>query len=498
MMRSMFAGVSGTRAHQVRMDVIGNNIANVNTVGYKYGRATFQDMLSQTMRGSMAPTGNRGGVDPMQVGMGVSTRSIDIVFTPGNLEYTGRLTDMAIQGSGLFVVRDSSGGLMFTRDGAFKIDAEGNLTHPSTGFMVQGWMADAKGTIDRSGEIQGLRIPLGTSMSAKATDRITFVGNLNAEGDVGTLHSTSVPIYDSLGIQHTLILEFEKTGDKAWTWTARYGELDSDTGEIPSVGTGVVTFDENGAVVRGQDPSQDPAAPTITFTPAGGAADLKVNLDFTALSQFGEACSVNWSTQDGYAAGTMETFNIDDRGIITGVYSNSRIYWTTNSLKNTLFTSAFAIRRATASTNSALNASLGSPGSSSSKVLDESTSMIASRSSGTFPAASVTPALSSNSTVSVHFRKRWPLVSAMFTINVSKVYSGPISSRSAFVCSVCAISDAPLSVPGARRATRQYPRIAPTSSAATANVVFRLLLNFLLLPFSAFFIPSHPRNISHI
>jgi len=324
MMRSMFAGVSGTRAHQVRMDVIGNNIANVNTVGYKYGRATFQDMLSQTMRGSMAPTEKRGGVDPMQVGMGVSTRSIDIVFTPGNLEYTGRLTDMAIQGSGLFVVRDSSGGLMFTRDGAFKIDAEGNLTHPSTGFMVQGWMADAKGTIDRSGEIQGLRIPLGTSMSAKATDRITFVGNLNAEGDVGTLHSTSVPIYDSLGIQHTLILEFEKTGDKAWTWTARYGELDSDTGEIPSVGTGVVTFDENGAVVRGQDPSQDPAAPTITFTPAGGAADLKVNLDFTALSQFGEACSVNWSTQDGYAAGTMETFNIDDRGIITGVYSNGQ------------------------------------------------------------------------------------------------------------------------------------------------------------------------------
>jgi flagellar hook protein FlgE len=324
MMRSMFAGVSGTRAHQLRMDVIGNNIANVNTVGYKYGRATFQDMLSQTIRGSMAPSETRGGVDPMQVGLGVATRSIDIVFTPGNLEYTGRLTDMAIQGNGLFIVRDSSGGLQFTRDGAFKIDAEGNLTHPSTGFMVQGWLADTTGTIDRSKDIEGLGIPLGTSMSAKDTDRITFVGNLDAESEAGDVHSTSVPIYDSLGIQHTLILEYEKTGDNTWKWTARFGEPDENTGVIPQVGTGIVTFDADGAVVRGQDPSLDPATPTITFPPGGGAAGLEVKLDFTALSQFGEASSVNWSTQDGYAAGTMETFNIDDRGVVTGVYSNGQ------------------------------------------------------------------------------------------------------------------------------------------------------------------------------
>lgn len=323
MMRSMFAGVSGTRAHQVRMDVIGNNIANVNTVGYKYGRATFQDMLSQTLRGSMAPTGNRGGVDPMQVGLGVMLRSIDIVFTPGNLESTGKLTDMAIQGNGFFVVRDSAGSLMYTRDGAFKIDAAGNLVHPSTGYQVQGWKADATGEIDRSMPIEAIGIPLGTSMSAQATSKVTFVGNLNNSTQVAgppvppatetpADYSTSVPVYDSQGTQHTLIMEFRKTDDNKWEWKAKFGSAP------PVIGT--VNFDENG-----QFSSVVPDPPTIAIAdPGTGAAPLSITPDFSAITQVGEESSVSWSTQNGYPAGSLETFNIDDRGIITGVYSNGQ------------------------------------------------------------------------------------------------------------------------------------------------------------------------------
>ncbi|MFA7635660.1 MAG: flagellar hook-basal body complex protein [Bacillota bacterium] len=427
MMRSMFAGVSGTRAHQLRMDVIGNNIANVNTVGYKYGRATFQDMLSQTIRGSMAPSETRGGVDPMQVGLGVATRSIDIVFTPGNLEYTGKLTDMAIQGNGLFIVRDSSGGLQFTRDGAFTIDAEGNLSHPSTGFIVQGWMANSKGEIVRSDQLKGLSIPLGTSMSAKATDRITFVGNLQAGSEVGESYSTSVPIYDSQGLQHTVTMEFVKTSaDNEWEWIATGpsgpagggmvqfdengtvsrlyrptstvtfdGNLDSDAavdtsvtklvqvydsegrqrslevtytktaanewswdatlyGGSESVGSGTLEFDgATGAIIGGGtgqaeiDPetrvslyfsdigqSDSPSSLTgeqdgipvgsISIFPGTGAAQISITPGFGSITQVGDASSVNWSTQNGHAAGTMETFNIDDRGVITGVYSNGQ------------------------------------------------------------------------------------------------------------------------------------------------------------------------------
>jgi len=324
MMRSMFAGVSGTRAHQVRMDVIGNNIANVNTVGYKYGRATFQDMLSQTVRGSMAPTDNRGGVDPMQVGLGVMLRSIDVVFTPGNLESTGKTTDMAIQGNGFFVVRDSSGGLLFTRDGAFKIDAKGNLVHPSTGYHVQGWKADDVGDIDRAKPIEAIDVPLGTSMSAQPTSKMSFVGNLdNSVAAPSPLpdptdpwpadYSTSVPIYDSQGTQHTLVMEYRKTDTNEWRWTAIFGS------EIPVSGT--VKFKPNGQF----DPGDPPAPPpVISFNPGTGAATLSITPDFSAITQVGDESSVSWSTQNGYPAGSLETFNIDDRGIITGVYSNGQ------------------------------------------------------------------------------------------------------------------------------------------------------------------------------
>ena len=321
MMRSMFAGVSGTRAHQVRMDVIGNNIANVNTVGYKYGRATFQDMLSQTVRGSMAPTDNRGGVDPMQVGLGVMLRSIDIVFTPGNLESTGKTTDMAIQGNGFFVVRDSSGGLLFTRDGAFKIDAKGNLVHPSTGYHVQGWKADDVGDIDRAKPIEAIDVPLGTSMSAQATSKVSFVGNLDnsvtAHGLPGSSpwpadYSTSVPVHDSQGTQHTLVMEYRKTDDNEWQWTAVFGST--------TVGSGMIAFKTNG-----QFDSVVPDPPTISILdPGTGAASMTITPDFSAITQVGDESSVSWSTQNGYPAGSLETFNIDDRGIITGVYSNGQ------------------------------------------------------------------------------------------------------------------------------------------------------------------------------
>jgi len=409
------------------MDVIGNNIANVNTVGYKYGRATFQDMLSQTLRGSMAPTENRGGVDPMQVGLGTMLRSIDIVFTPGNLESTGKLTDMAIQGNGFFVVRDSAGGLLFTRDGAFKIDAKGNLVHPSTGYQIQGWKADSGGKIDRSLPIEAIAIPLGTSMSAQPTQNVSFVGNLQSGSAAGDKYATSVPVYDSQGLQHTVTVEFTKTGSmNEWEW-------ETTSGTPPSrVGHGVVLFDVNGAVTRlyrptgnaSFDGTLDSASPVgasysmdpmtvydsngqphslvvtftksgadqwgwatvldggtstpggpiqfdasgnvisggtgaavidpdttvtlgfgsmthaagssvtgtqdgipvgaISFNPGTGAAPLSITPDFDAITQVGDESSVSWSTQNGYPAGSLETFNIDDRGIITGVYSNGQ------------------------------------------------------------------------------------------------------------------------------------------------------------------------------
>jgi len=136
MMRSMFAAVAALRNHQARMDVVGNNIANVNTVAFKSSRVTFQDVFYQTLSGGSAPTADRGGVNPRQVGVGMALNSIDTIHTQGNVEPTGVPTDVMIQGDGFFVVSDASG-IYFTRAGVFGFDSDGNLINKSNGMFVQ-------------------------------------------------------------------------------------------------------------------------------------------------------------------------------------------------------------------------------------------------------------------------------------------------------------------------------------------------------------------------
>ena len=133
-MRSLWAGVAGLQNHQTRMDVLGNNISNVNTNGFKKGRVTFQDMLSQTLAGAAKPTDEVGGVNPQQVGLGMMVATIDTIHTQGALQSTGVMTDVAIQGNGFFVVRGVDG-LSYTRAGNFSLDSEGKLVTPD-GFTV--------------------------------------------------------------------------------------------------------------------------------------------------------------------------------------------------------------------------------------------------------------------------------------------------------------------------------------------------------------------------
>src|SRR5437868_10589563 len=141
MMRSMFAAISGLKNHQTFMDVVGNNIANVNTTGFKQSRVTFQDILSQTVRGASGPQLGRGGVNPEQVGLGVLISGIDTIQTQGTLQSTGKLTDMAIQGDGYFVMSDGKQNF-FSRDGAFDLGIDGTLVNPASGLRVMGWQAN--------------------------------------------------------------------------------------------------------------------------------------------------------------------------------------------------------------------------------------------------------------------------------------------------------------------------------------------------------------------
>ena len=179
MMRSLFSGVSGLKNHQTRMDVIGNNISNVNTTGFKSSRVTFTDMLSQTLTGAASPSDNRGGTNPKQIGLGSSVSSVDLLFTNGSVQSTGKNTDLCISGNGLFVVKDNSG-TYYTRDGAFEFDADGNYVLPGSGLYVQGWMAD-NGTLTTTGETTNITIPAGKSMASAKSETVTYTKNLNAD-----------------------------------------------------------------------------------------------------------------------------------------------------------------------------------------------------------------------------------------------------------------------------------------------------------------------------
>ncbi|OPA72753.1 flagellar hook protein FlgE [Campylobacter pinnipediorum subsp. caledonicus] len=199
MLRSLWSGVTGLQAHQIAMDVESNNIANVNTVGHKYSRANFSDMLSQTPRIATAPQGDLGGQNPMQIGLGTSVHSTTRIFSQGTLQSTDKNTDLALQGDGFFIVSPDGGKTnLYTRNGDFIRDRAGNFVNNS-GYIAQGWIRDDEtGTIDSTGPIRNIVIREGLTTPARATTQINVKGNLDSGNSIGP---RSIPIYtlDSVG-----------------------------------------------------------------------------------------------------------------------------------------------------------------------------------------------------------------------------------------------------------------------------------------------------------
>jgi flagellar hook protein FlgE len=231
MLRSLFSGVSGLRNHQVRMDVIGNNIANVNTVAFKAGRVTFKEGFAQLLQGASRPPGDQGGINPIQVGLGMQVGSIDQLYTQGNIETTGQNTDLAIQGDSMFVVRKGAQSY-YTRSGNFQLDADGRLVSPTNGFVVQGQMY-ANGSAQDG--IRDIRLPFNQKTPAKTTSEMLLAGNLNASApsapagfditsaadraaNPGVWSETSVSVYDSQGAKHNVKVQFWKADANTWQW----------------------------------------------------------------------------------------------------------------------------------------------------------------------------------------------------------------------------------------------------------------------------------------
>ncbi|MFP4416485.1 MAG: flagellar hook-basal body complex protein [Chitinispirillaceae bacterium] len=191
MVRSLYSGISGLRNHQVAMDVTGNNISNVNTTGFKSGRVTFEESMSQVLKGASRPPGDAGGTNPMQVGLGMSIGSIDTMLTQGNLQSTGQVTDLALEGRGYFVYSNGEGNV-YSRNGALQMDSTGRLVSPTNGFVLQGKMAANDGTYPPGSQIGDLRVPFGEKAPAKATTEVAYSSNLDSESEgLGTIAHTN-------------------------------------------------------------------------------------------------------------------------------------------------------------------------------------------------------------------------------------------------------------------------------------------------------------------
>lgn len=246
MLRSMFSGVSALRNHQIMMDVIGNNIANVNTVGFKSSRAIFQETLNQTLQNATAPTSTRGGTNPRQVGLGVTLGGIVTHHTPGNLQASGSTTDVAIEGDGFFIV-GSGDQRLFTRAGTFDFDQNGSLVHITTGMHVYGWLAQ-NGVVNTSQPVEPLRVPIDQMIAPLPTTRIEYSGNLDAR-TTGTLAFDGRPIViTSADGQKEISVSFElqPTGSfNEWEWRVKV------TGEGVNVvgGSGTLRVGPTGEII---------------------------------------------------------------------------------------------------------------------------------------------------------------------------------------------------------------------------------------------------------
>lgn len=363
-MRSLWAGVAGLQNHQVRMDVLGNNIANVNTTGFKKGRVNFQDMISQTLAGAARPNEEVGGVNPKQVGLGMMVATIDTIHTQGSLQTTGVMTDLALQGEGFFILQDGER-RYYTRNGAFSLDENGTLVNPANGMRVQGWQARSVGGVTRintAAEVADLVIPVGSKDPALATTAVQLACNLDKrtpEIPVGASEravldgtwSTTFDIYDSYGRVHKLQIDFQRVTGLANRWQARVSidpEAAVPTNTRVEIGAAnnadnlfYLDFDNLGAlqsVLDAQGDVQDAGLLSVAVgfdvpesdIPAGETAYRQLfNLNLgqvgayrDAVTQFAEKSSTKAITQDGYPMGYLESFKIDQNGEIIGVYSN--------------------------------------------------------------------------------------------------------------------------------------------------------------------------------
>lgn len=316
---ALYTAISGLQTNSQAMTVTGNNIANSNTVGFKTSSTIFSDLLSANIASS---AGNS------QVGRGSQVQTVQTNFSQGGYESTDNATDLAIEGSGFFIVSDPLGTTdYYTRNGNFSFDDSGYLV-TADGFRVQGSVYTGSGVL-ASGSLNDIRVDLTSQLNAKQTENVSLHTNLDSDAEVlagfditapedTSNYTATTTVYDSLGTSHLLTCYFAKTGDQAWDWylTVDGGELNGGTaGVTQQIGTGSLTFDENGNLLTGETA----AIGSITWANGSAAQSIDYTFDTT---QFNSDSTVFSQDQDGYASGKVTDVAIAADGTVNAVYSN--------------------------------------------------------------------------------------------------------------------------------------------------------------------------------
>lgn len=317
---ALFTGSSALQANSFALDVVGNNLANLNTTGFKTQRTLFKDMMYQTLNAGSAPSGTNGGTNPSQNGFGVAVGAIDTIFRQGSVSPTGRPLDVAIQGRGFFTLTNGQI-TVFSRAGSFAIDAAGFLVDPNTGFRVQ-----RTGTLGEPTPLlpgfqipgnQDIRVPLGAGAPGTQTSFVNFQGNLSSSLAIGDSITTAIQIYDSQFNPRALTITFTKTAVNTFDISG------SVSGGTVTFATTTINFDTAGLLVGPASIDMD-----ITGIPGVDPQTITLNLgtpgQTTGLTQFGGVSTATAVTQDGTGFGTLVSVSFDNQGIMQGQFSNGR------------------------------------------------------------------------------------------------------------------------------------------------------------------------------
>ncbi|TFD60251.1 flagellar hook protein FlgE [Cryobacterium suzukii] len=302
MLRSLYSGISGLRSHQTMLDVTGNNIANVNTTAFKASAAQFQDTLSQLTEAAGGATATTGGTNPAQVGLGVQVAGISTNFAQGSSQATGKTTDFMINGDGFFVT-SLGDEILYTRAGSFNFDSAGRLVSPD-GAIVQGWGA-TNGVVNAGGATGNMTLPVGAIVPASASTAATFSGNLPSDAADGTILTRNVDVFDDLGNLRTVSLDFTRTATPdGWT----VGQTGGDPAD---------------AVQLTAETAAD-GTPTGDFGDVTGFVVDKITMNLNDLKGFAGLATVAGNTDDGNAAGTLNSYTLGADGTLVGLFSNGQ------------------------------------------------------------------------------------------------------------------------------------------------------------------------------